>query len=81
MNIQVEIFGSQKAYLSPIKKGLLLDVEVEKGTKVSDILDRFRVAPQSRNRTKVNKMVLSPDHVLKEGDKVSIFSPILAGGG
>ncbi|MDY7077742.1 MAG: MoaD/ThiS family protein [Chloroflexota bacterium] len=81
MNIEVEVFGSQQAFLSPIKKGLLLEVEVEKGTRVTDILDRFRVAPNSRKRTKVNKMVLSHDHVLKGGDRVSIFSPVLAGGG
>ena len=82
MKIQVEIFSFHDRYISRIKKGgFLMDLEVEEGAKVSDVLDKFRVHSDSRGKTKVNGRAVTQDYLLKEGEKVSIFTPILAAGG
>lgn len=79
MNLSLKLFATLRRHLPEGSVGNRCQVEVSKGTRVSDLLARFGVPEQESLVILVNGRDAPADCVLHEGDVVAVF-PAMAGG-
>jgi len=75
MRIFVKLFSNFAFYHSPSKFSL----EVPAGIRILDILKVLRIPEDLPRITLVNGQVADEENTLKEGDTVSVFSPVTGG--
>lgn len=81
MKIHVEIHNPQSGYLTQLKQGLPMDLEVEEGEVLSVLLDRLKLDPNSRRDVRLNGKPVNEDCVLSEGDWVDVVATVFTLGG
>ncbi len=78
MKVELRLYASLSVYVSnPGRNDLTVDIEA--GTTVMDLLDRFKVPPDSVKIIFLNGVHAGGDEILKEGDRVGVFPPIAGG--
>ena len=83
MKIVFKLFASLSDYLPPERKGNRLELEVEAGTTVAELIRRYRVPERSAHLVLVNgHFVPAAERAkrhLQEGDELAIWPPIAGG--
>lgn len=83
MKIAFKLFASLTDYLPAERKGNRLELDVEPGTTVGDMIDRYRVPRESAHLVLVNGVFVPPGmratRALAEGDELAIWPPIAGG--
>lgn len=79
MKVKVRLFANLREYVPQAKLGATLEVELNEGNRVSDLVNHFRLPPEQVKLVYVNGIYQEMDYQLHENDEVGIFPPI--GGG
>jgi sulfur carrier protein len=79
MGIEVKLFATLRDYLPKGSGRFSCNMEIERQTRVKDILERLRIPEEIPKIILVNGIHGKPDQILKEGDVVSIFPPVAGG--
>jgi sulfur carrier protein ThiS len=83
MKVAFKLFASLTDYLPPERKGNRLDLEVEPGLTVADLIARYRVPERSAHLVLVNGAFVPPAEravrQLVDGDELAIWPPIAGG--
>lgn len=83
IHIAFKLFASLSDYLPPGHRGNRLELEVEEGTTVADMIQRYRVPERSAHLVLVNGHFVPPagraGRRLEHGDELAIWPPIAGG--
>ena len=79
MRVGVQLFATLARYLPAGATGDGLATDVEPGATVGDVIRSLGIPPEFELVSVVNGHDAPPEHILAEGDVVSLFPP-LAGG-
>lgn len=79
MKVKVRLFANLREYVPQAKLGATLEIELNDGHRVSDLVDHFRLPQEEVKLVYVNGIYQEMDYLLREGDEIGIFPPI--GGG
>lgn len=79
MTVEVHLFATLGAYLPEGSEGDSVVVAMPDGATVADVVRSLRIPPDQPSITVVNGHDAEPEHVLTDGDVLSMFPP-LAGG-
>lgn len=83
MKVAFKLFASLTDYLPPERKGNRLELEVDEGTTVAELIARFRVPERSAHLVLVNGVFVPPEKraacALAEGDELAVWPPIAGG--
>lgn len=83
MRVGFKLFASLTDYLPPERKGNRVELDVEDGTTVAELIARYRVPERSAHLVLVNghfvPPALRPERALVEGDELAVWPPIAGG--
>lgn len=79
MKIHLSLYSSLAKYLPEKNSGKTCVMEVDKGTRVGQVLESLQVPLKSGKAIFVNGVHARSDTVLKDGDRMSIFPPVAGG--
>lgn len=83
MKVAFKLFASLADYLPADSRGNRLELEVEEGTTVGDLIRRYQVPERSAHLVLVNGVFVPPSerfrHRLSERDELAIWPPIAGG--
>jgi len=77
--VEVHLTATLRRFLPPGTPGDHVRLDVSPGTTVGQVVHSLRVPDDLERLTVVNGRDAGPDHVLSDGDVLSLFPP-LAGG-
>ncbi len=83
MRVAFKLFASLTDYLPPERDGNRIELDVEEGTTVSELIARFRVPERSAHLVLVNGHFVPPTARatcrLGDGDELAVWPPIAGG--
>ncbi|MBW2053504.1 MAG: MoaD/ThiS family protein [Deltaproteobacteria bacterium] len=79
MRIEVNLFASLRKYLPENNHGEPVFLDVDQGTTVGQLLDRFNVPAEIPKIIFINGLTAKAESALNDGDRAGIF-PLVAGG-
>lgn len=83
MNVTLKLYASLGAFLPPGAARNQADVEVQDGTSVRGLLDRYNVPPEMCHLVLLNGIFQPParrgDVILNAGDAVAVWPPVAGG--
>ncbi len=79
MKIKVRLFAGLRSYLPSGSSYFECIVEIDGGRRIRDVVEKLSIPEKLAKLTLVNGKYHESNHILQEGDVLSIFPP-LAGG-
>lgn len=83
MKVAFKLFATLTDYLPPERKGNVLTLEVDEGTTVQALIDRYRVPEKLAHLVLVNGVFIPPgqraSHILKAQDELAVWPPVAGG--
>jgi sulfur carrier protein ThiS len=79
MEIELHLYASLKRDLPVKGDGTSRRIDVDQGTTIEDLLDRFSIPADTVRIILLNGVHAAGGRVLKDGDRLGVFPP-LAGG-
>lgn len=83
MKVQLKLFATLKEYLPPGTVGNQVELELDPGTTVADLIARYQLPPKLTHLVLVNGHYIEParraETGLVEGDALAIWPPIAGG--
>jgi sulfur carrier protein ThiS len=79
MDVQVRLLSTLRRYCPELSPGAAVALEVPEGTTVHEVAAEVGIPENVPLVVMVNAGVCGPDHVLREGDTVSLFQPVAGG--
>ncbi|KON80028.1 MoaD/ThiS family protein [Azoarcus sp. PA01] len=83
MRVAFKLFASLTDYLPPERDGNRIELDVEAGTTVAELIARFRVPERSAHLVLVNGHFVPPagraTRRLADGDELAVWPPIAGG--
>ena len=83
MKVAFKLFASLTDYLPAQRNGNRIDLDVEDGTTVAELIARFQVPERSAHLVLVNGRFVPPParatHQLSDGDELAVWPPIAGG--
>lgn len=83
MKVAFKLFATLTDYLPPERKGNVLTLEVDEGTTVQALIDRYRVPEKLAHLVLVNGVFIPPGQraslILKEQDELAVWPPVAGG--
>lgn len=83
MKVAFKLFASLTDYLPADRMGNRLELDVDEGTTVADLIRRYNVPEKSAHLVLVNGVFIPPSerirHRLQAGDELAIWPPIAGG--
>ncbi|HJV27303.1 MAG TPA: MoaD/ThiS family protein [Aromatoleum sp.] len=83
MKIGFKLFASLTDHLPADRKGNRVELEVEEGTTIANLIGRFQIPERSAHLVLVNGQFIPPAqrlmHRLADGDELAIWPPIAGG--
>ena len=79
MEVKVKLFATLRDYLPKGSDGKSCQMEIDDTTTIEQIITKLKIPDEIPKIILVNGLQGSMDQTLKEGDTVSIFTPIAGG--
>lgn len=79
MKIEVRLFASLSRYLPDDAVGQRIELELDEGTTVKQVLVQLGVPLDELKLVFVNSVRTGVDDVLKDGDRMGAFPPVAGG--
>ena len=83
MKVAFKLFATLTDYLPSERKGNVLQLEVDEGTTVQALIDRYQLPAKLVHLVLVNGVFVPPGgrggHVLKENDELAVWPPVAGG--
>ncbi|MBL8447691.1 MAG: MoaD/ThiS family protein [Zoogloeaceae bacterium] len=83
MKVAFKLFATLTDLLPPEREGNVVVLDVDEGTCVQDLIDRFRVPPKSAHLVLVNGVFVPPGarsaRRLADQDELAVWPPIAGG--
>ena len=83
MKLTFKLYASLTQLLPAAAADHAIDIEVEAGDSVFDVIDRFKVPRGSAHLVLINGVFLAPEErdkpLLTEGDTLAIWPPVAGG--
>ncbi len=79
MKIQVNLYATLKQYMKSETLGKASGLDVEDGTCVKDMIQKFKIPDDSVKLIFVNGIHAKRETILEDGDRLGLFPPV--GGG
>ena len=79
MKISVKLIATYRELLPPGTQGNKIEIDVPKGTKISDVMMQFNVPQDDSSVIVVNGLTVTLSTILVEGDEVTAFSATAGG--
>ena len=79
MRVYLKVFANLRDYLPAYKPGTPLEVEIEQGSTLDDLVEKFNLPRAEVKVTFVNARAQPLSYALQPDDEIGIFPPI--GGG
>ncbi|MBN1483754.1 MAG: MoaD/ThiS family protein [Chloroflexia bacterium] len=79
MQVQVRLYATLRQYAPHTQIGEPVPWQLPPGSSVAELIAQLPVPDQEVKRIFVNHRAVKPDHLLQDGDRVSLF-PLVAGG-
>jgi molybdopterin converting factor small subunit len=79
MKVKLRLFATYRRYLPAGNDGNTVEVEVQVGTRVGDLVTMFDVPVGQESVILLNGSTSQLDNILSDGDVISAF-PAMAGG-
>ena len=79
MIVHVRLFATLRRHYPHIGIGEPMDVELEAGATIGELITQLRLPAEQVKVVFVNGIVQKREHVLNAGDEVGVFPPV--GGG
>jgi thiamine biosynthesis protein ThiS len=83
MKVAFKLFATLTDYLPAGRKGNVLALDVDAGTTVQALIDRYQVPPKMAHLVLVNGVFIPPSeratHALKENDELAVWPPVAGG--
>jgi len=79
MDVHVKLLAGLRQYRPELSPGMAMTLQVPEGTTARQVAARVGIPESVPLVVMVNAGVCRPDHVLAEGDTVSLFQPVAGG--
>jgi sulfur carrier protein len=79
MEIEVKLFATLRDYLPKGSGRFSCKMEVDRSTRVQDILSRLKIPEEIPKIILINGVHGKKEQLLKEGDVLSVFPPVAGG--
>ncbi len=79
MQVEVKLFANFQDYLPPGSKKYGLSLEVEEGTTICQLLQKFKIPESLPMITLVNGIHQNFEYIVNPGDVLSVFPPVAGG--
>ncbi len=79
MKVTFKLFATLRDYLPPEARANSCVVEVDRGTTIQELLDRFEIPAQIELIILLNGKHAAATHELVDGDVLAAFPPIAGG--
>ena len=79
MNVEVKLFASFKVKMPPDAQGTSCMIKAEDKATVEQIFRQLELPEKTPKIILVNGKHATSDHILQEGDTVSLFPPLSGG--
>lgn len=79
MQVQIQLFASLASYLPADSRGKAINLEVEPGSNIQQVLDKLQIPMDSVKLVFKNGIHAKFEDILQENDRIGVFPPI--GGG
>ncbi|MCB1900122.1 MoaD/ThiS family protein [Cognatazoarcus halotolerans] len=83
MKIRFKLFAGLTELLPPTRKSNVVELEVEDGTSVQQMIDLYRIPPRNAHLVLLNGLYIAPAERpasrLSEGDELAIWPPVAGG--
>lgn len=83
MKVALKLFATLGDYLPPERKGNVVALEVDEGTTVQALIDRFGVPERLAHLVLVNGVYIPPAqraaHRLVDADELAVWPPVAGG--
>ncbi|MCJ7785357.1 MAG: MoaD/ThiS family protein [Desulfobacterales bacterium] len=79
MEIEVKLFATLRDYLPKGSSRFSCKMEVDRSTRVQDILSRLKIPEEIPKIILINGVHGKREQMLKDGDVLSIFPPVAGG--
>lgn len=83
MKVALKLFATLGDYLPPERKGNVVALEVDEGTTVQTLIDRFGVPERLAHLVLVNGVYIPPAqraaHRLVDADELAVWPPVAGG--
>ncbi|QID18614.1 MoaD/ThiS family protein [Nitrogeniibacter mangrovi] len=83
MKVAFKLFATLTDYLPPDRKGNVVTLDVDEGTRVQDLIDRYQVPEKLAHLVLVNGVFIPPQqrraHALKDNDELAVWPPVAGG--
>jgi sulfur carrier protein ThiS len=83
MRIGFKLFASLTDYLPADRQGNRIELDIDEGTTIAEVITRYRLPERSAHLVLVNGVFVSPSaratRPLADGDELAIWPPIAGG--
>jgi molybdopterin converting factor small subunit len=81
ITVRARLYASLRRYQPSLGHGEALEVELQEGSRIADLLEKLGVPKNETKQVFVSGRVQLSDYVLEDGEEVGIFPPIAGGNG
>lgn len=83
MKIRFKLFANLTELLPPTRKSNVVELDIDNGTSVQQMIDLYRIPPRSAHLVLLNGLYIAPAEratcCLSEGDELAVWPPVAGG--
>ncbi|MCB1887179.1 MAG: MoaD/ThiS family protein [Rhodocyclaceae bacterium] len=83
MKIRFKLFAGLTELLPPNRKSNVVELDVDDGTTIQQMIDAYRIPPRNAHLVLLNGLYIAPEarasSLLSDGDELAIWPPVAGG--